>query len=74
MGQGERGMIGEVARTAFLDLTVVKSAAMRARRYREEAARFRRMAQIEDIEKVRAPLLSLAEQYDELATDLESHD
>lgn len=67
-------MTGEFARTDVLHLTVVKSAAMRARRYREEAARFRRMAQIEDIEKVRAPLLSLAEQYDELATDLESHD
>jgi hypothetical protein len=50
---------------------MMQSLPVRARRYREEAARFRRMAEIEVVEKVRQSLSSLAEQYDELASGIE---
>jgi hypothetical protein len=63
-------MASGVAATDVFDLAVMRSVPMRVRRYQEEAARFRRMAEIETGDKLRQSLISLAEQYEELATNL----
>jgi hypothetical protein len=60
-------MTGDVADTNLFHLTMAQSQPVRIRRYREEAARFRRMAEIETDGKLRRTLMSLARQYDDLA-------
>ena len=64
-------MASDVAGADIFHIRMTQSLPARARRYREEAARFRRMAGTEVVEKVRQSLLSLAEQYDELASGIE---
>ena len=64
-------MASDVAGADIFHIRMTQGLPVRARRYREEAARFRRMAQTEAAEKVRVSLLSLAEQYDELASGIE---
>lgn len=69
-----RGEIGGMASNVILPdrfpVRMRRNARARAWRYREKAARFRRMAKAEAGEKLRASLLSLAEQYDELASSI----
>ena len=64
-------MTGEFAGTDLLHRTIAQSARMRGRQYREEAARFRRMAEAETNEKLCRSLAALAQQYEELADSLD---
>lgn len=52
------------------DFVRTDGAAMRVRRYRQEAHRFRGLAQIETNEEFREALLSLAKEYEALAASL----
>ena len=57
-----RGISG----TKLFDFTVTQKASARATKHKEDAARFRRMAQLENNEKLRESLVVLARQYEEL--------
>ena len=50
---------------------VENSARMRAGYYREEAARFQSLAELEPIAALRRHLASLAREYEQIADDLE---
>ena len=50
------------------------SALMRAAHYREEATRFRSLAELEPIAALRRHLASLAREYEQIADDLEPRD
>lgn len=63
-------MAGDIVGTDLFDATIKQSLPARVRRYKEEAARFRRMAQLEGDEKLRGALVALAEQYEELAGNI----
>jgi len=63
-------MASDVAGTDNFRLAIMQSLPMRVRRYQEEAARFRRMADMETGDRLRQSLISLADQYEELATSL----
>jgi hypothetical protein len=57
-----RGISG----TKLFDFTAKQRAAARVTKHKEEAARLRRMAQLETNEKLRDRLVCLARQYEEL--------
>lgn len=63
-------MAREVSGKELLDLMKINSAPMRAQHYRQEAEKFRQMAEIEIDEKLRLRLLDLAAQYGELAANI----
>ena len=63
-------MAKEVSGKELLNLMKINSAPMRAERYRQEAEKFRHMADTEGDEKLRRSLAELAEQYDELAANI----
>ena len=50
---------------------VENAARIRAAHYREEAARFRSLAEVEPIAALRRHLAALARQYEQIAADLE---
>lgn len=63
-------MAGDVAGTDLFDAKIKQSLPARVRRYREDAAWFRRMAQVEGDEKLRGALVALAQQYEKLAGNI----
>lgn len=63
-------MAGDVAGTDLFHARIRQGLPARVRRYKEEAARFRRMAQLEGDEKLRGALVALAVQYEELAGNI----
>jgi hypothetical protein len=48
-----------------------RTAKQRAAHYRDEAEKFRNMANVESVESIRAQLMGLAAQYDSLAASLD---
>jgi hypothetical protein len=63
-------MASDLRRAALLEL-VANSAAVRAARYREQAAQLKDMAHAESIGRLRDRLLDLAEQYEGLAANVQ---
>ena len=61
---------GGISETDIYNFMTAQGAAMRVRRYREEAHKLRGLAQIETNEKFREELLSLAKEYEALAASL----
>jgi hypothetical protein len=53
-----------------LAMTMMLGAPERAARYRQEAARFRRLAETEPDDRLRQSLLDIAQQYEDLADGL----
>lgn len=65
-----RPMARGISGTKLFDFTVKQKAAARATKHKEEAARLRRMAQLETNEKLRDRLVFLACQYEELVASI----
>jgi hypothetical protein len=63
-------MDGDIAPDKLFEFIMTHSAPARAIRYREEAARFRRMAQTETNASLRQGLTALARQYTQCAEEL----
>jgi len=64
-------MASDGSAAGLIGLMLANGAVYRAAHYRREAEKYRRLARLEDNERVRSHLLDLAAQYDELSTTLD---